>query len=347
MTLLSSGGLFLLISLSVAAVGVVLAWSSDRVGEAFRLERSMTGFVMLAAATSLPELIISCQVARAGLPDMAVGSLLGSCLFNLLILALVDMVRRPGGRLLTISATVHSIPALSSILLAAIVVLAVLIPGLPSLGVVHSASLLLLVVYVVTTRLVFVNQQAHSHAETASIDAAESIEPPMVSAQDDKAVASRFPTWIPIFGYLAATAAIFLLSRPLASTSENLAGLLGLSGTFFGAVFLAMVTSLPEVSTTYESARMGANDLAIGNILGSNTFNLMIIVAVDLVYDGPLFHSLDNVHVIAAIGVIVTTTVATMGILFRSDQKPRWYLEPGAIALSCCSLGFFYLIYLM
>jgi cation:H+ antiporter len=144
--------------------------------------------------------------------------------------------------------------------------------------------------------------------------------------------------------YGLSTLGIFLLAPPLASTSEQLAGLLQLSGTFFGAVFLALVTSLPEVVTTGEASRMRLDDLAIGNILGSNSFNLLILVALDVTHEEPLFASLSAVHALAALGVVVTTTIATMGLLYRVEKR-LWYLEPDAVAVTLSALAFFYVLY--
>lgn len=331
MTLTTAVIWFALISAGVAILGIVLSRSADSLGNAFRLDRSITGFLLLAAATSLPELVISCQVAREGSAGMAVGSLLGSCLMNLLILAIIDLTRRTRGRMLTPQAAAHALASLSSILLAAVVAVAVLLPMMPSFGRFHSATIVIAIVYVITFRLVYVDRRVSS-----------------VSV-DDEEVASpvpKNPWWRPALWYGASTLGIFLMAPPLATSSVELSDLLQLSGTFFGAVFLALVTSLPELVTTSEATRMGAEDMAIGNIFGSNAFNLLILVGVDLSYNQPLYDSLGSVHVVAALGIIVTTTVATMGLLYRAKRRIL-LLEPDAIGLVFIALLFFYLLYIL
>lgn len=329
---------FLLLAAAVSVVGVLLARSSDQLGEALNLERSMTGFLMLAAATSLPELVVSCQVARSGAVDMAVGSLLGSCLMNLLILAGIDLSRRTGGRILSRQTAAHALASLASILLASFVALAILVPMSPIFGRFHWGSLMVLVGYIVTFRLVFID---HQIATQDRIGVVEDEDVGGATATIQRPSKRR-----PAILYALATLGVFLLAPPLASTSEQLAQLLNLSGTFFGAVFLALVTSLPEVVTTAEASRMRADDLAIGNILGSNTFNLLILVALDLVYEKPLFASLAPVHAIAALGIIVTTIIATMGLLYRVEKRV-WYLEPDAIGVTLSAVVFFYLLYVL
>ena len=89
---------------------------------------------------------------------------------------------------------------------------------------------------------------------------------------------------------------------------------------------------------------MNANDLAIGNVLGSNTFNLLILVAIDLVYEKPLFSSITPVRAVAAVGIVVTTTIATMGLLYRVEKRV-WYLEPDALAVTFSGDRVFLLLY--
>ncbi len=333
MSILSVAIGFAWVSVGVALLGIVLSRSADALGDVFRLDRSITGFLLLAAATSLPELVVSCQVAREGSPDMAVGSLLGSCLMNLLILAMIDLSRRTRGRILTPQAAAHALASLSSVLLAAVVAVAVMLPMMPSLGRFHSATLLILVVYAVTFRLVYVDRRVSGED----------------AMQDEETVTVRsvgWKKWRPACWYSLSTLGIFLLAPSLASSSVELSDWLHLSGTFFGAVFLALVTSLPELVTTGEASRMGAEDMAIGNILGSNSFNLLILVAVDVCYPQPLFSSLASVHAIAALGIIVTTTVATMGLLYRVEKRIL-LLEPDAVSVILLALVFFYLLYVM
>ena len=321
---------FVLLAVAVGLIGIALARSADRVGEAFRLDRSITGFMLLAAATSLPELFVSTHAARNGAADMAVGSLLGSCL---MILAVIDMSRPSRRRMLSRKAAAHVISALASIALAAIVGLAVMSPDWPALGRVHLGSFLVLAVYLLTVRLVFVDR-----AKSRVAEALESEQSSVVL--EGEPIAKTRPLAI----YALATVSIFVLASPLAVTSDGLALALGLSGTFFGAVFLALVTSLPEIMTTYEASRIDAEDMAIGNILGSNAFNLVLLIAVDVAYPEPLFASLGPVHAVAAMGVVLVTVIASMGMLYRVEKR-TWFSEPDAAAVIGVALIFFYLLY--
>ena len=327
---------FFVVSGLVIVAGIVLARSADRIGVIFGLQRSVTGFILLAGATSLPELVISCRVAQSGAVDMAVGGILGSCLINLVILAVVDLSQRSRRRMFNRQAAAHSLAAMASVLLAAIAAVAVLVPKHASIGRIEWASVAILVGYFLTVRLIYNDQICRqSEALSDELEKEDETQPP------DEEARLR-----PIWYYLGATAAIFFLANPLASSSDSLATWMGLSGTFFGAVFLAFVTSLPEMVTTAQATRMEAQDLAISNIFGSNAFNLVILAAIDLFTEKPLYSQLSSVHAMAAIGVIVTTTIAVMGLLYRAEKR-IWYLEPDAAAVIAFAVGFYYLIYIM
>jgi cation:H+ antiporter len=205
---------------------------------------------------------------------------------------------------------------------------------MPSIGRFHSASLLIAVVYMITFRLVYLDRRVSRPRDVSDDEEVPAVPVPVKGWQR------------PIAWYLGSTLGIFLLAPFLASSSIQLSDVLHLSGTFFGAVFLALVTSLPELVTTGEASRMGAEDMAIGNVLGSNAFNLLILVGVDICYPQPLFSSLTSVHAIAALGIIATTTVAAMGLLYRAEKR-FLLLEPDAVSIVLMAILFFYLLYVL
>jgi len=85
---------FLALAAVIAPAGTFLAKSADQIAEITRLGRLLVGSVLLAAATSLPELTVDISAVRQGMPDLAVGDLFGSSLMNLLILAVLDLAHR-------------------------------------------------------------------------------------------------------------------------------------------------------------------------------------------------------------------------------------------------------------
>ncbi|MFO0266194.1 MAG: hypothetical protein ACK51D_04540, partial [Cyclobacteriaceae bacterium] len=96
----------------------------------------------------------------------------------------------------------------------------------------------------------------------------------------------------------------------------------GLSNTFFGTLFLAAATSLPELVVSYAAIRMGAFDLLVGNLLGSNVFNIFILALTDIFYTrGSLFADIKADHLDSVMVVIIMTAVAGLGFMAKPQKK--------------------------
>ena len=108
----------------------------------------------------------------------------------------------------------------------------------------------------------------------------------------------------------------------LPGLAETLAEMTGLGQTFFGTIFVALSTSLPEVVVSIAALRIGAIDMAVGNIFGSNLFNVGILALDDLFYTpGPLLASVEPSHSVAVLGAMVMTAIAVVGLTYRSGSK--------------------------
>jgi cation:H+ antiporter len=324
----------LLLKFSAAAVvvlvaGVFLTRYADALGDKLRLGRSLAGLLLLASATSLPEIVVDCSAARLGAADLALGDLLGSSLMNLLILAVLDLVRQSPARVFSPATAAHAISASMSIALTAICLVAVLarLPG--ELAGVGPGPWAIGVAYLLGLRLVFLDQQfAQSQLPAAAAPA-----PPSLS-------------WLHAgTGFALATGVIFFAAPFLAHTADELARRTGLGGTFVGSTLVALSTSLPELVTTLTALRLGATDLAVGNIFGSNSFNMLIIPLVDLAYEGSLLTAVSANHALTAGCVVLVTSAALVSLLYRAEKR-WWLIEPDAalvILLVLAALGLLYI----
>ena len=147
--------------------------------------------------------------------------------------------------------------------------------------------------------------------------------------------------WIkPLLGYLGCTVVIFIAGQMLAKTAEELAEVTGLGSTFVGTTLVGLTTSLPEFVTTFAALRMGAFEMAVGNIFGSNCFNMATLVPLDFFYrKGDVLAHVGSAHVVTGLFVITITGVATMGIVNRAEKK-YWFVEPdAALVIALCVLG--------
>jgi cation:H+ antiporter len=113
----------------------------------------------------------------------------------------------------------------------------------------------------------------------------------------------------------------------------DLAAAMGWSRSFVGTLFVAFATSVPELAVTVSAVRLGALDLAIGNLLGSNLFNVAIIAIDDLFYTkGPLLAHVSPVHAMTAGSAVIMTGLAVVGLFYRPTD--RVFRAVGWISLS-------------
>lgn len=330
-------GLFLGLSVLIIIAGYFMAGAADVIGEKSGMGASLAGLVLLAAATSLPEFAININAVQlenaASGVNLAMGNVLGSSLFNLLILAVIDLMFHSKQRMLSAVSSAHALSALASISLTAIVLIFLAFENtgteLPlSWGHLGFGALAAGLFYLFSIRLIYYDQQV----------AAELVE-------DTEKKPVKMSLGLAIVIYLLCTGVIFFAASKLAPTADGIASLTGLGGTFFGSTFLALVTSLPELVTTYTAVRMGAADMALGNILGSNSFNIAILLPVDMFYTrGSILADAEPVHAVTAGAVIFITCIATMGILYKA-KKRHWVIEPDAALIVILVLASLWGIY--
>ena len=104
----------------------------------------------------------------------------------------------------------------------------------------------------------------------------------------------------------------------LPHAADALAQELGLSRSFVGTILMALVTTLPEMAVTLAALRLGALDMAIGNLLGSNLFNVLILSVDDLFYTpGPLLADAAPVHAGTAVTALLMTGLVIVGLVMR------------------------------
>jgi cation:H+ antiporter len=324
---------FVISALVIVAAGTLLTRCADAIAEATKLGRLLVGSVFLAGATSLPELLVDISAVRLGFADLAVGDLMGSSLFNLLILAIGDLMYQSRGKMLSRSAAAHALSATMSVSLTALAGIAIFLG--PRIGFtianVGPGCWMILIAYLLGARLIYFDQR---------YSAAQLGEPAQTMLVPEGHVSLRKA----IVGYLFGAAVIVVAAPYMAEASGELAERTGLGGTFFGTTLVAFCTSLPELVATVVSVRMGAFDLALGNIFGSNAFNMILMVPLDIAFPGSLMAHVSQTHVLTAFATIVVTSLAVLGQLYQVEKRTR-FLEPDALAVIVVIFGSLALIY--
>lgn len=256
-----------------------------------------------------PELVTGISsVTYAGVPDIAVGDVLGSCVFNMLILALLDAVHRPMP-ICTKAHQGHVLSAAFGLLLLSIVCVSMFLKAnIFPIGWSGPYSFLFIVIYFIAMRLVFTYEK-RKIAEFLK-EMAEGLQYKNVSMK----------TAVLHYGLNALIVVIAAMFLP--KIGEGIAESTGLGQTFVGNIFIAVSTSLPEVVVSVAAVRMGAVDLAIGNLFGSNIFNIFILALDDIFFlKGPLLSYANPNHIISAFSAIAMTTIAIIGLTYRAEKK--------------------------
>ncbi len=298
---------FLLSATALVVAGVRLARDGDTIASGTGLGGLWVGAVLVAAATSLPEIATDVSAVRQGARGLAIGDLFGSNMANMLILALADLATRQTRILTRVAVNQLAVGALA-IALATIATLGVLRPG-PAMLTMGWAPLVVAVAYAAGMRYLHRNRPEPPFRDPAEIAAA----PPRRGTLG--AASARF----------AAAALLVLVAAPfLAAATAAIAAGLGLSHGFAGVVILAVVTSLPEAIVTFASLRTGSYDLAIGNLLGSNCFNMAAITILEVADGrGSVLADADPELPVAALTGVLLTTLAMLGVLDRAERSPR------------------------
>ncbi|MBN8510881.1 MAG: sodium:calcium antiporter [Burkholderiales bacterium] len=300
---------FALCAVLIARAGFVLSHSGDRLAALHGWGRGWVGLALLASVTSLPELTSGISaVALVHAPNLAVGNALGACVVNLAFLVIVDALQRRQP-MYREAAAVHLLSAAFGVVMLGFVALSMQVGArAPSLFQVGAYSPLLFGLYLLALRSV----QAH---------ASQGADPPAAAGEAGREPdpGARRREWRR-FGVAAAVVVAAGLWLP--GAADRLATELQLSRSFVGTIFMALVTTLPEMAVTLSALRLGALDMAIGNLLGSSLFNVMILAVDDLFYrHGPLLAAAEPVHAGTAVTAMVMSGLVIIGLLLRPQGR--------------------------
>lgn len=300
---------FLACGAIIAVAGTRLSRYGDVIADKTGMGGAWIGLVLMATVTSLPELVTGLSaVTLVGSPDIALGNVLGACVINLAMIVILDLLQREES-IYTRASQGHVLSAGYGIIMAAFVgfsLLATRQGDVPSFYFVGIYSPILLLIYGVAVRTLFryENQQRERVIEER------------VERYPDIRLATALRR------YAAAAAVVVAAGLALPYVARALAQAMAWEETFVGTLFVALATTLPEITVTISALRLGALDMAISNLLGSNLFNLLLIGVYDFAYTrGPLLAEVSNLHAITALSVIMMSGVAVVGLFYRPRTR--------------------------
>jgi cation:H+ antiporter len=229
--------------------------------------------------------------------------------------------------------TGHARTAAVGISLTAIAVLAVLQPIGTAIGWVGIESIIVFVGFV--SLIAWTHRSSTPAVPTGEVShervSAEDAEHQHLSGADVSSRSAILHTIRWDLARFGAAALVILISAPiLVNAADGIAREAELGESFVGASFLAFSTSLPELATAIAAVRIGAFDLAVGSLLGSNAFNMAIIFFVDLFYtEGPILADVHAIEAFVGVSAILLMSLVLAGIIHGARTK-AWKLEPGS-----------------
>tara|TARA_R110002020_G_scaffold64495_1_gene171123 strand:- start:7009 stop:8043 length:1035 start_codon:yes stop_codon:yes gene_type:complete len=306
--------IFLLASGIILACGVRMTGLADRIADRTGLGEALIGGVLLGAATSLSGTVVSLTAALDGRASLAFSNSVGGIAAQTAFLALADLLHRRAN-------LEHAAAELANVFQSALLMLLLTIPILAYAGPdvtlfgIHPASYALVIIYVVG---VIASKRVRDEPMWQPVGtSATQHDEPDEEQQDSRGNLTLF-AW---FGGLMLI--MGACGWSIAQVASELTDRYSLSASLVGALMTAVATSLPELVTTLAAVRRGALQLAIGGIIGGNTFDTLFLTLSDIGYrDGSLYHALTRDDFFWLATGLLITAILMLGLIVRQRTGP-------------------------
>ncbi len=317
--------IFLLSSIALVIAAIHLANNADVIAIRTGLGGALVGILLVASTTSLPEILTIISSISQGTPDIAAGNLLGSNMFNIVLIAVLDIAGR-NERVLRKAALKHALTGSLAVLMIGLAVLFLVLDVDLMIGWVGFDSIVIVLAYVSAILLIRKNSNS------------------------DQEIESEIPENLPsmrraVIGFSIAALVLVIATPILVDASVKIAEITGLGTSFIGTTLVAVVTSLPELVICIAAIRIGAHDMAIGNLFGSNMFNMFILGATDIFYtQGRFLASIDSSFILVGILGLLMTTFGLISNLIRFERRVG-FMEIDALVLILLYFSGLWLLY--
>lgn len=304
--------LFCLAAGVIAVCGIRMTQLADRLADRTRLGEAVVGGLLLGMSTSLSGTVTSISAAWNGLPSLAVSNAVGGIAVQTTFLVIADLTYRNANLEHAAADAKNLLQAALLILMLGVALVAYLAPPV-SIWSIHPVSLVLFAIYLfgagTTVRLGRQPMWNPEHTEKTRFDVPD--EPPGDAAS------------VAHLGLLFAGMALVLgvAGYVIAVTGARISEEFGISQTVVGVLLTATATSLPELVTTLAAVRRGALQLAVGGIIGGNTFDVLFLSLSDAAYrEGSIYNAIPERDALMIAGGIVITAILLMGLIIRDRR---------------------------
>ena len=303
---------FLVSGVAVVLLGMQLAKYGDALAALTGWGRLFVGSILVALATSLPELSNNITAVRIDNPELALGDVLGSNMLNILILAMVALVFG-GKRFLQRVSPEQGYLILLAAALSILALIFAVYKDETHIWQIGLSSLAILAAYLVGMWFVYRRR-------------------PGAGAGDDEEADAEITLRRAWIMFILVSIGVIVSGVLLAQSVDRIAHATGVSSGVLGILAVAVVTSMPEVSATLGAARIGAADLGFAGVYGSCVFNITILAYADPFYrKGIVLNSSATEHYIA--GVIAIALILLGGLMLWGRNRFPQPLIVGGLAL--------------
>jgi cation:H+ antiporter len=301
----------------------------DAIAYHTKLGGMFIGALLIASATSTPEILTMINSITQNHINLTAGDLFGSSIFNMLLLGVLDMIFYKS-RILRRVALKHALTASLGTMLTGMAVFFLLSDIHIKVGWIGLDSLLMIATYFIGVWLLRSNPVTNTTEKE-------------VSATEDT---GKIPSIRKAIVGFAITIIVLIAVTPwMVRSGSGIARITGLGDGFVGIVLIAVVTSLPELVAMIAATRFGAYDMAVGNLFGSNIFNMFALALADLFYlKGSFLGAIDPIFALAGLLAMLLTTLGLIGNLAQVERR-IWIVELDALLLIISYLVGMYLLY--
>ena len=299
--------LIFLAGLAALVVGAeLLVRGASKLALSFGISPLVVGLTIVAFGTSAPEVAVSVGAVLDGRTDIAIGNVVGSTIFNVLFSLGVSALIVP--LVVNIQLIRQEVPIMVG---ASVLLLALGLDG--TLSWLDGAVLFaLLVAYTV-----FLVVQSRRETKAAQDEFAQEVQPAAQGAWD-----SKLPVQLALIA--AGLVALVLGSEWLVTASISFAKSMGVSDLVIGLTIVAAGTSMPEVATSITAAIKGERDIAVGNVVGSNTFNILGCLGISGLVSGEAGLAMSQALMNFDIWVMLAVALACLPVFLTGREIARW-----------------------
>jgi cation:H+ antiporter len=330
--------IFIALAAVVGFAGTLLTKAADQLADITGFGEALVGGILLGAVTSISGIITSVTAAFEGQPELAFSNAIGGIAAQTVFLAVADIFYSRANLEHASASFSNLMQGVLLIVMLGFVIVVMAAKPLLVAGT-HPASMALLLIYVLGTRLI---SKAQEHPMWKPSSTSETIE----DVPDEDNHKNINLSWL-IIRFVLLAVVVGFAGYFIAQTAIVISSKTGISASFMGALFTSVATSLPELVVSVSAVRQGALTLAVSNIIGGNTFDVLFVSFSDVAYqEGSLYHAANASQLFIISLTILLTSVLLLGLLHRQKYgfaKVGWE----SILSILIFIGGYVILYLM